>query len=152
MDTLEEFPPDLDEQAILVAEEYVQGVQREAKTKAIEEIVVEIHNVPYAGDDVSQNRMGNTLAIANWKYNEAVGLTLKQQANAEGVDDVTKAMLNGLADIHIGVYHAVYKDNKLDWKGSDGKLHHVEAESIGEALYASMMMVGQAIKNAVKGK
>ena len=146
------FPPEKEPSYIAKVAEVEKGIRKEAKIKAIEEIVVEVHSVPYAGDDVSQNRMGNTYAVANGMYNKMVGKQFIAQANALPNGHPAKELLQSIGAIHEGVYKAVYKDNKLDWKGSDKKMHHVEAESIGEALLASMLMVGKAIKSAVKGK
>ena len=150
IDEMMEFPPENDPMAIKVAQENKNAELNSLKKKAIESITVTIHNVKYAGDDVSQNRMGNTLAIANWKFNQAIGITLANQANSLPDDHPAKSLFSGLANVFNGVYHAVYKDTKLDWKNADGKISHVEAESIGEALFAAMTKVGEEIKKATK--
>ena len=130
-----------EEQAILNTKE-----AKKAKEEAIENLVVKQHGVPYAADNMSQARMTSTGAIANWMFNKNIGNTLKAVADRPETDDVTKAMLTGLSDIFNGVYKEIYIDQKIGWKGADGKLHSVQGESVLEALYKSMQEVGKVIQ------
>jgi hypothetical protein len=140
------IPPEEDEEVLAFEREEQILDLKKIKKESIANLSVDVNRVPYAGDDVSQNRMGNTIAVANWYFNKSIAPTLNMVANAEGTDDVTKAMLLGLSNIFDGVYTQVYKDNQVDWKGSDGKLHHVNVESIAEALHKAMLEVGRVIK------
>jgi hypothetical protein len=144
------IPPEEDEQVLAYEREEEILNLKKLKKKSIEKISVNVNKVPYAGDDISQNRMGNTVAIANWVFNKSIAPTLANVANAEDTDDVTKAMLLGLSSIFDGIYAQVYKNNKVDWKGSDGKLHHVNVESVAEALYKAMLEVGKVIEKTTK--
>jgi hypothetical protein len=144
------IPPEEDEEILAYEREEKALDLKKIKQKSIENLSVNINKVPYAGDDISQNRMGNTVAVANWVFNKSIAPTLASVANDEDTDDVTKAMLLGLSSIFDGVYTQVYKNNKVDWKGSDGKLHHVNVESVAEALYKAMLEVGKVITKVTK--
>jgi len=127
------------------------NASKQLKPEVIKNIVATINGVPYAGDDRSQNRMTSVLSIANWQHNKNIGPTLRQVAESPDTDDVTRAMLLGLAQIFDGIYQTIYKDIKVDWKGADDKLHSVQVESIATALYTAMQQVGEVIKKAESG-
>jgi hypothetical protein len=97
------IPPEEDEMVLAYErEEEILNLKR-LKKESIENLSVNVNKVPYAGDDVSQNRMGNTVAVANWVFNKSIAPTLANVANAEDTDDVTKAMLLGLSSIFDGI-------------------------------------------------
>jgi hypothetical protein len=144
------IPPEEDEEVLIYEKEEKKLDLKKIKKESIENLSINVNRVPYAGDDISQNRMGNTVAIANWFFNKSIAPILTMVANAEDTDDVTKAMLLGLSNIFDGVYTQVYKDNQVDWKGSDGNLHHVNVESIAEALHKAMLEVGKVITKTTK--
>jgi len=129
-----------EEQALVEAE-----LAKYEKRKAIEALVVDVNGVPFAGDDISQNRLSATGTIANYLFNKNIGPTLRAQANDEGTDDVTKAMLLGLADIFDGVYQAVYVQQQIGWKNAQGDISMVHGEQVLEALHKSMQEVGKII-------
>ena len=145
-----EVLPHEDPIAIEIKKENIEYAKSQKKKKKIEKLVVNQHNVPYSGDDISQNRMGNTLAIANWKFNESIGNVFLQQSGAMPEGHPAKELFSGLGAVFNGLYKGIYKDTKLDWKGADKTMHHVEAESIGEALYSVMVEVGKEIKKTTK--
>jgi hypothetical protein len=125
---------------------------KELKEEKLNSLTVKVGNIEYLGDDISQNRMGNTGVLANWIFNKSIGSVLKQVALDPSTDDVTKAMLNGLGDIFNNIYKSVYKDNKLGWKGADNKIHMVQAESVLEALMKTMQEVGKTISEIEQEK
>jgi hypothetical protein len=143
---------EIDEELKEFKKEEISQELSKKKKEALENITVKVSSIPFNGNDVSQNRMGNMGVLANWIFNKSIGSTLRQVAEAPETDDVTKAMLAGLADIFDGIYKAVYKDNKLGWKGADDKIHMVQAESVLEALMKTMKEVGKTISEIEKEK
>jgi len=147
---LDNFPPENDPVAIAIAKENVKDVNSKAKKEAIENLVVKNNNVPYQGDDLSQLRMSSTIAIANQMFNRKLGETFTTMAQNPALPKETQAMFGGVGHLISEIYDAIYKDNKIAWKGADKKMHTVEVESIAEALFTTMMSVGGEIKDSVK--
>jgi hypothetical protein len=151
-----EMPKDdigfVDEELREIMKEEIEETFKQKKKEKIQNLVVKVGSIPYAGGDTSQNRMGNTGVLANWIFNKSIGPTMRAVANNPETDDVTKAMLNGLGDIFDGIYKSVYKDNKLGWKGADNKIHMVQAEKVLEALMKTMQEVGKTISEVEKEK
>jgi len=137
--------PEEDEGAIQVAKENLKADTTKAKKEAIESLVVENNGIPYAGDDTSALRMASTVALANHAYNKNIGLELTKLAQSPLIPDEAKPLVGGIAQVLTGTYEAVYKENKVPWKGNDSKIHNVEIESIAEALLKTMQSVGGII-------
>ena len=134
--------PEEDEGAIQVAKENLKADTTKAKKEAIESLVIENNSIAYAGDDLSQLRMSCTIALANHAFNKNIGLELTKLAQSPLIPDEAKPLVGGIAQVLTGTYNAVYKDNKVPWKGADSKIHIVEVESIAEALLKAMRSVG----------
>jgi hypothetical protein len=171
-----DLDPTKDEGAIEVSKINKLGEIKEQKKKAIEELVVSQHGVPYAGDDKSQARMTSTGAIANWMFNKALGDTLlskseeysntvetlqgqleeapenQKEAIRKGISEASQAsaIFGAVGAIADGVYKAVYIDQKIGWKGADKQVHLVQGESVLEALLKSMQEVGKVITTSVE--
>jgi len=128
----------------------LEDMERELKAakkkKLIEQIVTVVDNVPYAGDDKSQARMTSVLAIANWQHNKSIGAVLRGVAEDQNTDDVTAAMLVGLANIFDVLFRKVYKDIEIQWKAADNAFHTTNADNVGNALYKTMQTVGSVLQ------
>lgn len=92
------------------------------KEKVKAQLVVEHNTVPYDADSGSINYMSATIAVANFKFIQAL---------AQDPD---------LAPI----YDAIYKET-TGWKNAENEVSEVQFESIGEALHKSMLEVGSII-------
>jgi len=95
------------------------ALTKEAKDKALAELVVESNTVPFDANDQSINYMSSVLAVANFKYNQAIGA---------GADVVT-------------TYTAIYK-TIIQWKNADNTISDVQLETVAEALEQAMNEVG----------
>jgi hypothetical protein len=116
------------------------------KQRAINSIQVTIDDITFDGDATAQHNMSATGTIANWLFNKNIAPTLQAVADNPDTDDVTRAMLNGLADIFEGVYKSVYKDTAIGWRAADNTIHQVGGEQVLTALLASMQKVGEVIQ------
>ena len=96
---------------------------KEVKLKELDTLKVEANTILYDADGKSLGNMASVVAIANWKYNQAV-------AGGTAVDDA---------------YKAVFKDTILNWRDADNVVHQVQVESICEALEASMKQIAVVI-------
>jgi len=133
-----------DEGAKQVKIENIIKDTKEEKNNSIETLTVSVNGIEYNGDNISQNRMTSVLSLANWQFNKNISVVLNTVADQEDTDDVTKAMLTGLATIFDNLYNQIYKVNKVGWKCADG-LHNVQIDSVANALYKSMLEVGSII-------
>ena len=95
------------------------ALTKEAKDKALAELVVESNTVPFDANDQSINYMSSVLAVANFKYNQAIGT---------GADAAA-------------TYESVYK-TIIPWKNANNTISNVQLETVAEALEASMNAVG----------
>ena len=137
--------PHEDEGAIAVAQENEKAERSVAKKKAIENLVVKNNSVLYQGDDLSQLRMSSTIAIANQMFNRKLGETFTAMSQNPALPKETQAMFGGVGHLINEIYDAIYKDNKIAWRGEDKKMHNVEVESIAEALLKTMQALGGII-------
>ena len=127
--------PDAKEMEKLLSEEK----ERQAIQEALATLQVKQSGVPFDAHESAQNNMTSVLAIANWQFNKNISVTLKNAAGLPTTDEVTKAMLEGLASIFDGLYDLTYK-TKIGWKGADNKPHAVQAETVAKALYKAMRL------------
>ncbi len=96
---------------------------KEVKLKELNTLKVEANTILYDANGKALGNMASVVAVANWKYNQAV-------VGGTAVDDA---------------YKAVYKDTILNWRGADNVVHQVQVESICEALEASMKQIAVVI-------
>ena len=97
---------------------------KRAKEKKLDDLIVSVNTVFYNSNGKSIGNMGAVVALANFKYNQAIALAGATPAEA---------------------YQAIYKDTKITWKGADNKGHNVAVESICEALEKSMQGVATVL-------
>jgi len=95
------------------------------KDLALGSLVVDVNTVPFDANNQSINYMSSVLAVANFKYNQAVS------AGA----DIT------------ATYTTIYK-TIIKWKNANNTVSDVQLETVAEALEASMSAVG-SIKTGV---
>ena len=96
---------------------------KEVKLKELGTLKVEANTVLYDANGKALGNMSSVVAIANWKYNQAI-------ANGATVADA---------------YTAIFKDTIINWRGADNAVHQVQVESICEALEASMHQIAVVI-------
>ena len=97
-----------------------------AKSKRDHELAtlkIEANTVLYDANGKALGNMSSVVAIANWKYNQAI-------ANGATVADA---------------YTAIFKDTIINWRGADNAVHQVQVESVCEALEASMHQIAVVI-------
>jgi len=151
MKNLDEIQPDVfteEELSAFIEADRIEALKDKTKD-TLSNLKVELRNVEFDANETAQNNMTSVLAIANWQFNANISTTLTQVANNPNTDEVTKAMLSGLATIFDGLYQGVYKQ-KIFWKGADNKSHEVQAETIAEALYKAMKMKANIIEETTK--
>lgn len=85
------------------------------KDKQLDELVVTTNQVPFDANNTSLNYMSSVLAVANFKYNQAV---------ASG----TSATV---------AYDATYK-TVISWRNADNSVSNVQLETVAEALEDAM--------------
>ena len=98
---------------------YNEQLAKEAKTKALDELVITHNTVAYDANGRAIGNMSAVMGVANFKYNQAIAL------GTPAVD----------------AYQLIYKDTKIWWKGADNQPHEVMIESVCEALEKSMTEV-----------
>jgi len=133
------FPPEEDEEVIAEAER-----QKAAKMKEylINHSTVTINGVEFDTNTTGQLNMSAVGAIANWQFNLRMTQYLQQ------LSDPSPEM-QGLIKLFIGMYKGLYKDTKVEWKGTDSKIHRVQVESILEALKKGMDAKGEVYSKEV---
>ena len=125
---------------------------RAIKDDVISKLVVDVNGIPFAADDISQNRLSATGTIANWLFNKALGETFVQLSQNPDLDDNTKAMFGGLGQVISQIYDQVYAQTEIGWKGADNQIHMVHGQDVLNALYKSMQAVGNVIHKAATGE
>ena len=107
---------------IKVYREYEKINAKALKQEAKDLLEIEVNGVSYDGDTVSINYMSSVVAIANFKFNQAIALGMTP----------TEA------------YDEVYKQT-IGWKGADNEVHQVQGESVAEALEEAMGAVANIV-------
>lgn len=96
---------------------------KQRKTAALDELVIEANTVAYDANGKSIGNMASVLAVANSKFNKAI-------ASGAAIDVA---------------YKTVYQDTMIGWKTVDNSIAMVNAEDITIALEASMNRVAEVI-------
>ena len=120
-DRLQQDAPELDIlKAIAKGTEYWN---KQRKTVALDELVVEANTVAYDANGKSIGNMASVLAVASSKFNKAI-------AGGVAIDVA---------------YKTVYQDTIIGWKTVDNSIALVNAEGITTALETSMNRVAEVI-------
>ena len=118
------------------------------RNKKLESMTVITNTVEFDANMSAQSNMGDAGTLANWLFNKTITDSLKLASTAP---DATNE-LKYIAGLFEQVYQGVYKDNKINWKGADDKIHKVQGESILEALMKTMTKKGSIIEKDVDGQ
>lgn len=94
------------------------------KVAGLDGLTITHNTVFYDADNKSIGNMSAVVALAGWKFNQALA--------------------NGFTVVE--AYQIVYKDTTVNWKGADNLVHTVQAESICETLEVSMIEVATILK------
>lgn len=107
-------------EVIYVAEELKnsKAIKQDSKDK----LIVKVNNVEVDADTVSINYMSSVVALANYKYNQAI-------ANGVSTADA---------------YDATYKST-IGWKNANNTISQVQIESVAEALELAMGAVANIV-------
>ena len=120
-DRLQQDAPELDIlKAIAKGTEYWN---KQRKTVALDELVVEANTVAYDANGKSIGNMASVLAVASSKFNKAI-------AGGVAIDVA---------------YKTVYQDTIIGWKTVDNSIALVNAEDVTTALETSMNRVAEVI-------
>ena len=120
-DKLQQDAPEVDIlKAIAKGTEYWN---KQRKTVALDELVVEANTVAYDANGKSIGNMASVLAVASSKFNKAI-------AGGVAIDVA---------------YKTVYQDTIIGWKTVDNSIAFVNAEDITTALETSMNRVAEVI-------
>ena len=120
-DKLQQDAPEVDIlKAIAKGTEYWN---KQRKTVALDELVVEANTVAYDANGKSIGNMASVLAVASSKFNKAI-------AGGVAIDVA---------------YKTVYQDTIIGWKTVDNSIALVNAEGITTALETSMNRVAEVI-------
>lgn len=109
-----------------MAEEVVSRAKEDfkiLKVKTLDELTITANTVAFDANGKAIGNMGAVLAVANFKFNQALSV---------GVP----------ADI---AYQSIFKDTKIGWKGADNAVHAVQIETVAEALEKSMHAVAEVL-------
>ncbi len=101
----------------------VAKIAKDAKTKALDELVITHNTVAYDAHGRAIGNMSAVMGVANFKYNQLLA------------QDVLPS----------DAYLTIYKETKIWWKGADDKPHEIMIESVCEALELSMLEVATII-------
>ena len=123
-------------------EEEGREYKLQIRNKKLEGMTVTNNTVEFDANMSAQSNMGDAGTLANWLFNKTITESLKMASLAP---DATNE-LKYIAGLFEQVYQGVYKDNKINWKGADNKIHQVQGESILEALLQTMTKKGQIIE------
>ena len=96
---------------------------KQRKTVALDELVVEANTVAYDANGKSIGNMASVLAVASSKFNKAI-------AGGVAIDVA---------------YKTVYQDTIIGWKTVDNSIALVNAEDVTTALETSMNRVAEVI-------
>ena len=120
-DKLQQDAPEVDIlKAIAKGTEYWN---KQRKTVALDELVVEANTVAYDANGKSIGNMASVLAVASSKFNKAI-------AGGVAIDVA---------------YKTVYQDTIIGWKTVDNSIALVNAEDVTTALETSMNRVAEVI-------
>ena len=100
-----------------------EDLQKVIKVKTLDELTITANTVAFDANGKAIGNMGAVLAVANFKFNQALAI---------GVP----------ADI---AYRSIFKDTKIGWKGADNAVHVVQIETVAEALEKSMHAVAEVL-------
>jgi len=149
MEEIYEIPPEEDEEAIKVAQAQLVYEQEKEAKEALSSMTVKQHNVEFDANEKAQNNMTSVVAIVNWQFNSNIHTMLDKVASNPALPDEAKMLIQGLSQGFEALYKEVYK-TEVFWKGADSKAHKVQAETIAEALFATMSKKAGIIKDTVK--
>ena len=88
------------------------------KNQQLDTLIVEANTVPFDANIQSIGYMSSVLALANFKYNQAV------------ISDVAA----------VDAYNAVYK-TVINWKNANDTISNVQLETVAEALEKAMLEI-----------
>jgi len=136
---------------IVARDEMIAGMKKKA-IDAINSIQVEQHGVFYDGDPKAQHNMSAVGTVANWRFNQAVLMSLDRTMRALPDDSPLKPVFAIFDEAMRAAYNNIYHNSKIQWTGADNSLHNVQIESILESLEQSMRTVGEIVHHKAKSR
>lgn len=103
---------------------YTKQKERQEKIQAKESLIINHNTIDYQGDSESINYMSSILALANFKFIQAIS--------------------NNPEIPLLSIYEEIYKQT-LSWKSADNTVSNPQIESIAEALEKSMKEVSKIV-------
>ena len=100
-----------------------EDLRKAIKVKTLDELTITANTVAFDADGKAIGNMGAVLAVANFKYIQALSI-------------------GTTPDI---AYKSIFKDTEIGWKGADNAVHVVQIETVAEALEKSMHAVAEVL-------
>jgi len=138
---INEFDENLDQDPELLAFEEAQNKILK-KERELSNLTITINGIEYDANDAGQINMSAVGAVANWQYQ------IKMLEYLDSVQNPSPELL-GFKNAMQYVYDELFKNTKIWWKGTDNVMHHVQVESIMEALYLSMEKKGEILAETI---
>jgi len=136
IDEVDEVDEYLDDPELIALEEMQEKLLR--KEQELSNLTITINGIEYDANNVGQLNMSAVGAVANWQYQ------IKMLEYLNNVQNPSQELL-GFKNAMQYVYDELFKNTKIWWKGTDNVMHHVQVESIMEALHLSMERKGEIL-------
>jgi len=137
----EEMDSNLDEIPELIEREIAED-KRIKKEQGLSNLTIEINGIEYDANSNGQLNMSAVGAVASWQYQ------LKMIEYLNTIQNPSQELAS-FKLVMQGVYDALFKNTKIWWKGTDNNMHHVQVESIMEALHLSMIKKGEILAETI---